>query len=268
MRRSRATTSRVLFIGSIVLFGAHTARGDDERPEATPYRPTISTPAALSAPGWLEGEIGGLDLYERYAAATSPHRSSAPYTLKYAFTDDWGLRVGGEAIVAARDDEGVKQLGLGDTALIAKRRFAIDGDSAFGLEMGGLFPTARPALRLGSGKPDWSANGIYSVDFGGWHGDANLVETRMGARQDGASRWQALGAVALSHPIGDRLTAEAEWSGTRQHGDAGTAQFLGALAYAMRRDCVVDFGAARGLNRASPTWQIFAGVTVVLGKID
>ncbi len=31
---------------------------------------------------------------------------------------------------------------------------------------------------------------------------------------------------------------------------------------------VVDFGAARGLNHASPKWQAFTGVTVVLGRID
>lgn len=268
MRSNRTALSRVLACGLMFPGVTPLALADEERPEATPYRPTVSSPAALSAPGWLEGELGGLDLYDRYAQTASPHRSSVPYTLKYAFTDDWGLRVGGEAIVGARDDDGVHRLGVGDTALIAKRRFAIDDDSAFGLELGGLFPTARSPLHIGSGKPDWSANGIYSVDFAGWHADANLVETRMGARQDAMTRWQALGAVALSHPLGSRLTVEGELSGTHQHGDAGTAQFLGAFAYALRRDCVFDIGTARGLNHASPTWQIFAGVTLVLGKID
>lgn len=30
----------------------------DEAPAATPYRPTVSNPAELSAPGWLEVEAG------------------------------------------------------------------------------------------------------------------------------------------------------------------------------------------------------------------
>ena len=267
MQASGTTLSRVL-AGLILMGGSGIALSAEERPEATPYRPTVSTPATLSSPGWLEGEVGGLDVYDRDGQSVAPHRSSIPYTLKYAFTEDWGLRVGGEALVAARADDGARHVGFGDTSLIAKRRFAIDDDSAVGLEVGSLFPTARRALRLGSGKPDWSANGIYSVDFSGWHADANLVETRMGARQEGATRWQGLGAVALSHPLGDRWTGEGEVSGTHQRGDAGTAQILGAVAYALRRDCVLDVGAARGLNHASPTWQVFAGVTLVLGRLD
>lgn len=263
-------TNGFRILTAVVLLGcrAGVANAVEERPEATPYRPTVSTPAALSAPGWLEGEIGGLDAYQRYGASAAPHRASVPYTLKFAATEDWGLRVGGEAFVGAHGDDGGHQVGFGDTTVVAKRRFAIDDDSAFGLEIGGLFPTAKRALHLGSGKPDWSANGIYSVDFAGWHGDLNLVETRMGARQDAATRWQGLGALAVSHPLGDRWTAAGEVSATHQHGDPTAAQLLGAVAYAPRRDCVFDVGAARGLNHASPTWQAFAGITFVIGKVD
>jgi hypothetical protein len=31
----------------------------DDSPSVTPYRPSVSTPAALSAPDWLEIEAGG-----------------------------------------------------------------------------------------------------------------------------------------------------------------------------------------------------------------
>lgn len=257
---------RFLLIG--LACGIDAACAEDARPEATPYRPTVSTPAALSAPGWVEVEIGGLESYDRSEVSSSTHRASVPYTVKYAFTEDWGVRIGGEALVAAHDIDGVRRVGFGDTSLTVKRRLAIDDDSALGVEVAGLAPTARAALRLGSGKPDWSTSAIYSVDFAGWHGDANWVETRMGARTEATSRWQALGAVALSHPLGDRVTIATEVSGTRQHGDAATAQALGAVAYALRRYCVFDMGVARGLNRASPTWQAFAGMTLVIGKLE
>ena len=250
------------------LLGAATRAEADERPEAVPYRPTVSTPAALSAPFWLEGEFGGLLQHVRDGDDGGAHRGSVPYTLKLAFSEDWGVRVGGEAVVLATNADGSKAWGFGDTALVGKRRFAIDDVSACGLELGVLLPTARRGLESGTGKPDWSANGIYSADFAGWHGDVNLSGTRAGARHAGQSRLQELAALAVSRPIGDRWTAEAEWSGTRQHGAHGTAQLLAAMSWAIRRDLVFDVGTARGVNRATPTWQAFGGVTVVMGRID
>ena len=74
---------------------ASVAHADDSGgPAVVPYRPSVSTPAQLSAPGYLELEAGGL-------RATGPDRGVArttlPYTLKLAFTPDWGVRVGGDA---------------------------------------------------------------------------------------------------------------------------------------------------------------------------
>ncbi len=232
-----------------------------------PYRPTVSTPAALSAPHWLEGEFGGLIQRSRAGDDDGVRRESLPYALKYAFSEDWGVRIAGEALVQANAD-GSHEIGFGDTALIGKGRLEVDGASALGLEAGVLAPTARHGLETGSGKPDWLVNGIYSVDAAGWHGDVNLTGTRLGNRGAGRSRLQELGAVAVSRPIGERWTAEAEWSGTRQHGVGGTAQVLGAVSLALRRDLVLDVGALHGCNAATPTWQAFAGVTVVIGRVD
>ncbi len=77
-----------------------------------------------------------------------------PYTLKYAFTDDWGVRVGRRGVRALCEGDGSRETGFGDTGFILKRRFAVDERSAFGLEVGALYPTARPGLQCGSGKPD------------------------------------------------------------------------------------------------------------------
>lgn len=255
-------------VASAPVVSGHAA-DDEPRPDAVPYRPSVSTPAALTAPGWLEGEIGGLNVYDRHADdAASGRRASVPYSLKYAFTDDWGVRIGGEALVHARADDGSREMGVGDTAVIGKRRFPVSASSAFGLEVGVLFPTARRALASGSGEPDWSINGIYSTDVGAWHADANLIGTRFGARSQGQARGQALGAFSVSHPLFGRWTLDGELSGTRQHGASSTSQFLAALSYAVRRDLIVDVGAAHGLNRATPTWAAFTGVTVVMGRVD
>lgn len=248
------------------VLAAPLAFADEERPEATPYRPTVSTPAQLSAPGWLEGEFGGLQTRDDRAGLD--RRTSVPYTFKYAFSEDWGVRVDGEAYVHEHDAQGMRETGFGDTSLVAKRRFAVDPVSTFGLEAGVLIPTGRRGLGTGSGKPDCTVNSIYSSDLGEWHTDVNLVGTRLGAHDAGTSRYQQLGAIAVSHPVYGRLSAAGEVSGTRQHGAASTAQALAALSYAVRRDIVLDIGAAHGLNHASATWHAFSGVTVVIGRVD
>ena len=262
----RVTVASALL--AAVFAGSTASATDGDRPDAVPYRPTVSTPAALTAPGWLEGEFGGLVIRNRPVDEGGERRLSVPFALKYAFTDDWGVRVTGETFAYIRNGDGTTDRGVGDTSLVFKRRFAIDQTSAFGLELGASFPTARPALRVGSGKTDWSLNGIYSADIGSWHGDVNLVNTRLGGLGEGRSRLQTLGAFAVSRPVSSRWTAAAELSGTRQHGAPGTAQVLAAMSVALRRDLVVDFGAAHGLNRASPTWQAFVGITMVLGRLE
>ena len=259
--------SAIALIATSAFVASSAARADDAdgRPDATPYRPTVTTPAALSAPHWLEGEFGGMLAIDQ-PTGSSPRRASLPYAVKYAFTDDWGVRLVGETVVHVEGD-GSRETGFGDTGFVVKRRFAVDDRSAFGLEVGALYPTARPDLQLGSGKPDYSINGIYSIDVAGWHGDANIIETRMGAHDD-TSRWQTVAAVAASHPLSERWQFAGELAGSRQSGTSSTAQFLAALSWAAHHDAVIDFGAIRGLNRATPKWQAFTGLTIVIGRID
>ena len=273
LRYASRTTGRIfLSIFAITLSSqGQSAESDDGKPEAVPNRPTVSTSAALSAPGWFEAEFGGLHVRDRHRDADPVRRTSLPYSLKLAFTEDSGVRIDGEALVRQTASDGARDTGFGDTTLIAKRRFVIDADSAFGLEGGLTVPTGKRGLGSGSGKPDYSINAIYSADFGAnpgdWHSDLNLLNTRVGAIDAGEGRWQTLGAIALSRRLDDRWGVVGELSGTRRRGVGATAQVLGGFTYAIRRSVVVDFGAARGLNRATPTWQAFAGVTLVVDRV-
>ncbi len=241
---------------------ASVARADDGGgPAVVPYRPSVSTPAQLSAPGYLELEAGGL-------RATGPERGVArttlPYTLKLAFTPDWGIRVGGDAWVRQKAP-GESLSGGGDTAVVLKRRFAVSDATAWGLELGETFATARPALGIGHAQT--TVNGIFSSDFApAWHTDLNLNETHLGGSGQ-PSAWQTGWAAAFSRTLTDDWGAVGEVSGTRQSGVASTAQFLAAASWNQSPAAVFDFGAARGLNDASPRWQVFAGVTVRLAKL-
>ncbi len=189
--------------------------------------------------------------------------------MKLAFSENWGVRVDGEALVRQTANDGTRDIGFGDTSFIVKRRFAIDTDSALGLEAGATVPTARRGFGVGSGKPDYAINAIYSADFGDWHTDINLLNTRIGAidRDAGEGRWQTLGATSVSRRLDHRWGVVGEVSGTRRRGVSGTAQALGAITYAAQRSAVLDFGLAHALNRATPTWQVFGGLTMVIGRV-
>ncbi|RMH31244.1 MAG: hypothetical protein D6690_16835 [Nitrospirae bacterium] len=78
----------------LLLFGLPVLAPAEEL-QATPYRPTISNPAALPIPGILELEAGWQFLEEQTADA---HRHSVPFLLKYAFTERVGLLLGEAAM--------------------------------------------------------------------------------------------------------------------------------------------------------------------------
>src|SRR4051794_2714731 len=91
------------------------AASSDDSPSVVPYRPSVSTPASLPAPGWLEVE-GGV---QREHDGAGARRDSLPLTLKLAFTPDWGVIVAGDAWVRQRDD-GATASGIGDVAVVLK----------------------------------------------------------------------------------------------------------------------------------------------------
>jgi hypothetical protein len=241
------------------------AADDDSVDEAstTPYRPSVSTPAALSAPGWIEVETGLLHLH----VGDSGHRDSLPTSVKLAFTPDWGIRVSGEPAVR-QHDSAADGSGLGDSSVVVKRRFAVDEEKAFGLEAGLAIPTAKHGLGTGSGKPDYSVNSIYSADFAEvWHSDLNLLATRLGQVDAGASRTQLLWAAALSRSFGERWGMVGELSGTHQRGAAGTSQFLLAATCNVAKRLTLDAGMARSTRSGPPAWSAFTGLTWLAARL-
>jgi hypothetical protein len=237
------------------------AFAEDTQPSVTPYRPSVSTPAALSAPGWLELEAG----VQSDRGNASARRDSVPYTLKLAFTPDWGIRLGGEAWVRAHDDSGNAVSGAGDTSVTLKRRFAVDDTHAFGLEAGATFATGHAGI---SGeKTAYTVNGIYSADLGDFHTDINLAATRLGVADAGTSRMQALWAASLSWSIDDRWGWVGELSGTHQRGAGSQSQVLGAASYNVSKRLTLDAGLSRSVGAGDRHWSFFTGLTVLTGQV-
>ncbi|MED5618097.1 transporter [Ideonella sp. BN130291] len=255
-----ATPRHRVLAGAVLALLATAAHADDE-PAVTPYRPSVSTPAALSAPGWLEVEVG----LQSDHAARSARRDSLPYALKLAFTPDWGIRLGGEAWVRQDAGAGERLSGVGDTSLVLKRRFAVDEARAFGVELGATLPTGHHAVS--SGKSDYTLNGIYSADVGSLHTDLNLAATRLGRVEGGASRLQALWAASLSGSLTERWGWVGELSGTQQRGVEATRQALVAASYTVSKTLALDAGLAHSLRAGDGQWSVFCGFTVLTARL-
>lgn len=243
--------------------GASSLAFADDQPAVTPYRPTVSNPAALSQPGWLEMESGWINNTQNDQTT----RGSLPYTLKFAFTDDLGVLLGGEAFIDQTDTAGAHLTGAGDTLLLLKHRWATNGgnDAALGLEYGFKAPSAK--TDLGSGKTDYLVNAIYSTQRADNTIDLNLNLTQLGAVADGEAAQQWGWAATWSRPLNDTWGIAAELSGYTRQGSDPASQFLAALSYASSRRVVWDAGLASGLSQAAPKWSLFAGVSVLLGKL-
>lgn len=253
--------SRIAVLALYLLACAVEARAEDtSEPTVTPYRPTVANPADLPVPGWFEFEAGGL----RVHGADGTRTDALPWVLKYAFNEDSGLLLGGNAWDRLTAPDGSHTSGVGDTLLEWKQRFPLREGMAFGVEAGVNLPTA--PHHLGSDKPAWLFNGIFSADLGANHLDLNLGGTRYTLKQSGASLWQSAWAAALSHPLGETFGIAVELSGTAQRGAGATHQLLAAINYNVSRRVVLDFGAARNLDRAAHDRSLFAGGTFLLGK--
>ena len=245
-------------LAALPLAAAHAV--DDDA--ITPYRPSVSSPAQLPVPGQLEFEAGGL-----HAKSAGVRRDSLPYQFKLAFNPEWGVLVGGEALVSLRDTGAgnSRTRGLGDTNVVLKRAFLVDDATAFGLEFGVKIPTARDVI--GSGKSDVGLNGIVSRDLGSVHMDANLNVTHIGGAEAGTGSVQTGLSASFSHPLTERLSVTGELSGARRSGTSSTAQVLLALAYSPTKRLTMDIGLARGLNQASPDLALFAGLVIPVARL-
>ena len=246
-----------IFFTAVTLLSAAAVNADDEELKATPYRPTVSNPADLPTPQHFEWEAGG---YSERDPGDARH-VSVPYLLKYAFTEDVGVLVGGESFVADRI-VGDTTRGWGDTSLTMKFHHALSESTGIGLEAGATLPTA--SHDLGSGHTDYTLNGIVSTEAAGCDLDMNVSYTRLGVADSGTSRDQIGWAIAASHDLAGKWGLAGEVSGTAQRGTRGVSQFLSALSFAAAPTLVFDGGALFGLNRESPRYGVFAGVTMLM----
>ena len=255
-RTGRASLAAVALAGAAI---AASAADQDDADAITPYRPSVASPAQLPLAGQLELELGGLR-----TRSSEARRSSLPYQFKLAFSPEWGVLIGGEAQVWARDG-GASSRGVGDTSLVLKRAWIVDDASAFGMEVGAKLPTANDTI--GSGKADYSVNTIYSRDIGPAHIDANLNATRLGLVDPGSARTQFGASVSVSTELSERWGLTGEISGTRRTGADSSVQVLAALTFSPNKRLTFDVGLARGVRPVPAATSVFAGVVFPITRL-
>jgi hypothetical protein len=255
MAMAMATATATAVLATV----AHADDGAAEGPPITPYRPTVSDPAQLPAPGQLELELGG-----QRTSGSGANRTSPPYLLKLAFNDEWGLLIGGDAYVWMQQDGGRAE-GSGDTNLTLKRAWIVDSASAFGMELGVKLPTANDVI--GSGKADYTVTGIYSRDFGPVHMDVNLGATQLGRVDPGSARTQLNAATAFSTALSEHFGVTGEVSGTHRDGADASLQFLVALTFSPSKRLTFDLGLARTVKSNHATNSVFTGVVLPLARL-
>jgi hypothetical protein len=225
MNRSKSLQQ---FAGLLVIAGlmSQSEGAYAEEIRATPYRPTVSNPADLPAPGYVEVELGAARTRDRTDRSRT---TSMPALFKFAFTEDIGVLLGGDAHVARREADGTALRGEGDSAAALKLRHELTSTSAFGVELGARFATARTGL--GEPGTDYSANGVYSVQFGTINMDLNVSGTHVGRINPREGRYRLGGALALGTPIAGPFGFAMEVSGAGRRGTTGNGEALAAVTW-------------------------------------
>ncbi len=231
---------------------------------ATPYRPTLSNPAQLSVPGYVELEMGWQSLKGK---AADDYRHSVPYLLKLAFSDRIGILIGGEAVIINDSEQTPTLAGFGDLTPLLKFTVPLPSprSSAVGLEVGAKLPTAPKTV--GSGQTDYLVTGIYSGVIGPLGIDLNLGYTRFGGTVSEGGKDQLFWAASTAYGLTDKWSVAGELAGTMRNNVKPFTQVLTSTSYFLSPGLVGDLGAAFGLNGASQEWTLFAGMTILLGKV-
>jgi hypothetical protein len=231
--------------------------GHTEQLTVTPYRPTVSNPAELSALRHLEIELGT----QLNQPGEQERQNSLPFLLKYPFHEQWGLLIAGEAWQETRDATSNAN-GFGNTSVLLKHYHPLTKTLAVGFETGAIFPTAHQSQ--GQERVDFSGTLLLSQDIGDLRIDANAGLVRSGYREENTSRFSYNWALAASYPLTERWGIAGEFSGIFYPQQQSTCQFLTAFNYALTPRLMLDFGETLGITNASDDYTVFAGFTLLL----
>lgn len=231
---------------------------------AQPERPTVSTPASTTAPGWVEIEAG-LEV-DRYRGRELG--GLGPIAIKLGLAPRWQLAVQ-DAVVHA---PGSPATAVGDAALALKWRLAEHlpalGDVAVASAI--KLPTGSVANGAGTGTSDVSVSLIDSARLGQVAIDVNYGVTLRTGDGRTVPRHASVWAVAASGPLHGRVGWMSELFGfPKTSGPAGAESIVGVIegaTFEVREWLVLDLGVAVPIAGPQPR-ALFAGAVYNVGPL-
>jgi len=173
------------------------AQADDSnaKPPVSGGTPTITDPAELSAPGWLEFDPGSFKDLDPSAGF------GTPFTFKYtALNRRLQYLLGQDGLVVQRGS----LKGVGDTYAGAHYLFRTQEHGGYDVALKGLLkiPTASDSAG-GTGKSDYSAFLLVSRDLTKWgfHGDVNVGISSIGNAAMAGYSTQSMAALSTTTPL-------------------------------------------------------------------
>ena len=237
-------------------------RPDTSPPAVNPGRPTITDPASLTAPGWLEAEFGGLKNLNRDRSFSTPltlKLTSKNNRLQYRLATD-GLVFPGAGGANA----------FGDTYGALHYLFATQKQTGYDLagRVTVKIPTA-PAF-IGTRKVDVGVLALASRDFSpSLHGDFNLGLSTLTRQDAPGNDLQYLATASFTIPIkGGRwqYTNELVYASPIQ-GQQPLVTTMHGFTYAVHRYDVYDIAVQWQLQGSGPTFQLLFGKTFFFGRL-
>ncbi len=264
---------RPLFLAVLLLLApaslALAQQKDDtpELPTVNPYRPTVTDPASLTFPGYLEMEIGGA---AGHGGEQSRRAFSTPIVLK--LTDrakrlECHVLLGGYSEQTASDSTHLS--GRGD--ITPGLQYLIVAQSPHTYDLAARIeykiPTANQGL--GTGKTDYDLLLLASKDYNKTlHGDYNLGVYQQGRLSGRGFATQYLASGVLNTKLSPTLTLQDELYGFSGNSEGGTiVSTLHAIGYQPSRVLAFDAGVDIGLSHAAPRYTLLFGSTFFVGRL-
>jgi hypothetical protein len=231
--------------------------------QANPGRPTVSTPATLTAVGYVQFETGVLGAEK---SGEFSNRTGIETVVKLAIAKRIELIAQSEpSVVSDLGSKGDSRPGEVFTGL---QTVILHGEGSRPTVSVSYFRRlyASPAPELDIGTNRQSALVLISFDVAKFHVDTNSIVTEQ-ISSNGAHRAQFGQTLSISHPIGWRLGMSGEvWHFTQPLSRSNAVGVLLAPSYTVNRLLVLDGGFNRGLTGTSTRWEGFIGLTYLLPK--
>jgi hypothetical protein len=221
-----------------------------------PGRPSVTDPAAISAVGVLETELGLANMHIR----SDESNITSPVVLKFSVSDRIQLRASSDGLEKRISGPSASRLDFTNLSLgvqyLLLSRDRMDADAALRVE----------SIVLNEDNNFLTSNfrfvGLFGKDFGDPHLDFNLAYTYLGYELPSRrSQWQ------ISAALDGAILGQWRWAGELREirsNDFKPVYGLAAVTYQPCRSISWDFGMEFGLNNDAPRYTLFAGVVFIL----